>query len=112
MLEASLFGFLGASSLLIGALLTMWLRPSRRVIGAVMAFGAGTLISAIAYELVLDAIQSSRGFQVALGLAAGALTFFAGDLMIDRSGGADRKRSSGAQADGSGLAIVLGTFLD
>jgi ZIP family zinc transporter len=38
--------------------------------------------------------------------------FFAGDALIDRMGGNQRKSSGGEQADGSGLAIVLGAVLD
>jgi len=40
------------------------------------------------------------------------LTFFVGDALIDRMGGANRKSSGGEQAEGSGLAIVLGAVLD
>jgi len=112
MLEATAFGALGSSALLVGAGLTYWLRPSRVVIGCVMAFGAGTLISAVAFELVLDIIEMDRPVHLAVGLSLGALAFFAGDLWIDSRGGAARKRSTGEQADGSPLAIVLGTLLD
>jgi ZIP family zinc transporter len=49
---------------------------------------------------------------VAAGLFAGSFTFFVGDALIDRMGGEDRKDSDGAQAEGSPLAIVLGTVLD
>jgi ZIP family zinc transporter len=38
--------------------------------------------------------------------------FFAGDRLIDRMGGDNRKRSHGGQAAGTALAIVLGTVLD
>ena len=38
--------------------------------------------------------------------------FFVGDALLDRMGGADRKSSSGEQAAGSPLAIVLGIVLD
>ena len=77
-----------------------------------MAFGAGVLISAVAYELVAEAVETSAGSGgVALGLAAGALTFFAGDALIDRMGGEGRKRMKRA-AGGSALAIVLGIVLD
>jgi ZIP family zinc transporter len=65
MLEAAAFGAAGASSLLVGAWLAYWLRPSRVVIGCVMAFGAGTLISAVAFELVLDIIQMGRPLHLA-----------------------------------------------
>jgi ZIP family zinc transporter len=112
MLEAAAFGALGASALLVGAGLTYWLQPARAVIGYVMAFGAGTLISAVAYELVLDTLEMGRPVQLAVGLSLGSLVFFVGDFLIDARGGGDRKRSTGEQADGSPLAIVLGTLLD
>ncbi len=109
MVEAGLLGFLGASSLLVGAALTIGLHPSRRAIGNIMAIGAGTLISAVTYELVLEAASTGEGVRVATGLFTGALAFYFGDLYIDRRGGDDRKRSTGDQTAGSGIAIVLGT---
>ena len=44
-----------------------------------MAFGAGVLISAVAYELVAEAFDTPAERHLGLGLAAGALTFFVGD---------------------------------
>ena len=78
-----------------------------------MAFGAGVLISAVAFELFLDAADAveDRGW-LAAGLFAGALTFFVGDTIIDRMGGEGRKSMMGAQAGGTALAIVLGIVLD
>jgi zinc transporter, ZIP family len=110
--EGFWWGLLGSSSLIIGALLVLWRTPSRRLTGLIMAFGAGVLISAVAYDLVEDAAESASGWLLLVGLAAGALTFFVGDLLIDRSGGAGRKRSTGSQAGGAGGAIALGTVLD
>jgi ZIP family zinc transporter len=82
-------------------------------LGLIMAFGAGVLVSAVAYELVQEElITSVSGIGVAAGLLAGAGTFFAGDSYIDHLGGQHRKRSSGLQAEGSPLAIVLGIVLD
>jgi len=64
-----------------------------------MAFGSGVLISAVAYELVEDAFGSGdRGGAVGLGLLAGTLTFYLGDLAIDRFGGGreeERRRGAG-----------------
>jgi len=83
------------------------------MLGLAMAFGSGVLISAVAFDLVEEAFGRSSGEgRVALGLFAGAVTFFAGDLVIDRMGGEKRKSSRGEQAEGSGLAIVLGVVLD
>jgi zinc transporter, ZIP family len=110
---AFFWGFIASSSLLVGALLALTVRPSRRVVGLVMAFGAGVLISAVAYELVDEALQTAdRGVAVALGLFAGCGVFFVGDALIDRLGGSERKHSSGEQAGGVALAIVLGIILD
>jgi ZIP family zinc transporter len=107
------WGLLAASSLVLGGALALRVRIGRLVLGLVMAFGAGVLISAVSFELVADAFRVSGGTTwVALGLFAGCAVFFAGDALIDRMGGADRKDSGGAQASGSALAIVLGIVLD
>jgi len=112
MAEAFGWGLLAASSLIIGGLIAMVMRIGNRLLGLVMAFGAGVLISAVAYELVEEAFETSSGTGgVGLGLFAGALVFFSGDALIDRMGGADRKRSQGSES-GSPLAIVLGIVLD
>jgi ZIP family zinc transporter len=106
MLEAAAWGLIASSSLVIGSVLTFWLKPSRRLIGLIMAFGAGTLIAAIAYELVAEAAASGRMLMLAVGLAGGALAFFVGDWWVDRAGGEHRKRSSGAQAQGNSFAFL------
>jgi zinc transporter, ZIP family len=103
------WGTLAASSLVIGALVALWLKISLRVIGLIMGFGAGVLISAVAFDLVEEAASKSSGQgAVAAGIFAGCLVFFGGDLLISRFGGSDRKDASGAQGSGSALAIVLG----
>ena len=113
MIEAAAWGFVASSSLIIGGVLALTLRPSRRLVGLVMAFGAGVLISAVSYELVAEAAATAeRGRAVAAGLFAGCGVFFAGSWLIDRLGGGDRKDPGGAQAGGVALAIVLGIVLD
>jgi zinc transporter, ZIP family len=111
--EAFAWGAFGGAALIVGALAGLWLPMSPRLVGVVMAVGAGVLISAVAFDLVEEAVETAHGERgVALGLAAGALTFFAGDWWIDRMGGADRKTMEGPQEAGSGPAIVLGAVLD
>ena len=62
-----------------------------------MGFGSGVLISAVAYELVAEAFDTADGgTAVTLGLFAGCGTFFVGDSLIDRYGGADRKSATAA----------------
>lgn len=110
---AFLWGLVAGSSLVVGGVVALRVRIPQTALGLIMAFGAGVLISAVAYELVGEAFDTSPGSgAVALGLFAGAGAFFAGDFLIDRLGGQDRKSSGGEQAAGSSLAIVLGIVLD
>jgi ZIP family zinc transporter len=107
------WGTLAASSLVIGALVALWFRISLRMIGLIMAFGSGVLISAVAFDLVEEAASKAHGNGAAIaGIFAGCAVFFGGDWLIDRSGGAHRKDADGGQASGSALAIVLGSVLD
>jgi zinc transporter, ZIP family len=107
------WGTLAASSLVIGAVIALAFRISTRRIGLVMGFGAGVLISAVAFDLVEEAVDMETAhWAVVTGIFAGCAVFFFGDVLIDRFGGSDRKDADGAQADGSPLAIVLGTVLD
>jgi len=112
MLEAAFWGFVGGASLLIGAVVGLVAPFSQRVIGLIMGFGAGVLISAVAFELAREAFDRSGAGAVTLGMAAGALAFFAGDWWIDHRGGDGRKRSGGQQAGAAGMALVLGALLD
>ena len=113
MSEAFFWGLLAGSSLLVGAALALTVHIRPRLNGWIMAFGAGVLISAVAFELVEDAFEtSSWGGSLALGLFAGCAAFTLGDALIDRMGGAERKVLHGREAEGSPLAIVLGIVLD
>ena len=109
MLTAFFWGGLAAASLLIGFVLS-GRGLSKRTIGMIMGIGAGALISAIAYELVPESAIAGGG--MALAFTLGALAFFAGDWLVDRRGGADRKDIAGDQTGGSGAAIFVGTLLD
>jgi len=112
MIEAAFWSLVACSALFVGAAIALRFDLPQRVIGLVMGFGAGVLIAALSVDLAVDAFQRSSGLVLALGLAAGGGTFFVGDLLLDRHGAADRKRSGGTQAEGSALAIVLGIGLD
>ncbi|HET6968953.1 MAG TPA: ZIP family zinc transporter, partial [Ornithinibacter sp.] len=129
MLEAAWWGFVGGASLLLGAGVALAVRVPTRVIGLVMAFGAGVLVSAVSFELTEEAYQAAGGPAAAAGLLAGSLTFFVGDTLIDRAGGHRRKSplhggvlrrgrdhagqpaATAAAASTGGLALVLGALL-
>jgi ZIP family zinc transporter len=110
--EAAFWGFVGGVALLVGSILGLTVGASKRLIGLIMAFGSGVLISAVAFELVEEAFDSGGTDAVAIGLAAGAVAFFAGDWIVDHRGGRHRKRSQGEQGSGTASAIVVGAMLD
>jgi len=117
-------GAIAASTLVVGAVLAYVLRPSARLIAAVMAAGSGLLIGSVAYDLVEDAHLTLGVPMIAVSLLAGAGAFVLGTRLIERRGGAGRKRptdpvpagtSRDADEDGEAdqpLAIVLGSVLD
>jgi ZIP family zinc transporter len=113
MLSAAWWGGIAAAALLLGAGIAMRVRLPGRLLGLVLAFGAGVLMSTVAYELVEDALRADLGSPLlALGFAAGAVVFFAGSVALAgrpaRGGG-----PAGADAeDTGGTQIVLGAVLD
>jgi zinc transporter, ZIP family len=113
-MTASFFwGLLAASSLIAGALLTFWIRIGSRPLGLIMAFGSGVLISAVAFEITPEAIKLAAGTPMAaIGLFAGAITFFAGNSLVDRMGGSKRKSIKASHGSELGLPILLGIVLD
>jgi ZIP family zinc transporter len=111
MIEAGLWGLGAASALIAGALIGLAAKVPRRFVALAMAFGAGALISALAYDLTEDAFAHGGTLPVAGGLAAGALVFFTGDQLLHRRDHAKR-RVRMTRDEGNGPAIVLGAMLD
>src|SRR3954467_683650 len=64
------WGALSASSLLVGVLLGVRRRWPDRQVGAVLAFGAGALISAVSFELLEEGARVGGAGWLALGLGA------------------------------------------
>jgi CRP-like cAMP-binding protein len=93
---ALLFGAFSALSLPIGALIGIWTKPSNKVTSAIMSFGAGALLAAIAFELVKPALErEGAGFwQLALGVLLGCGMFIFLSRMLDSQGAFKRKRST------------------
>src|SRR4051794_35003850 len=102
------WGSLAASSLVLGALLAFARKWSARQIGAVLAFGAGALISAVSFELAEEGVRIGGLGWTGFGLAAGATAYFGADQVLERPSA--KERSSGG-AD-TGTALALGAFLD
>jgi ZIP family zinc transporter len=123
-LKAGLWGLLSGSALLIGAVVGWYAPLSRRIVAAIMGFGAGVLISALSFELMDEAWRRSSnagsGFTpVAVGFLAGALIFTLCNYGLGLWGARHRKRSTAEhRADdrkansSNGGALALGALLD
>ena len=92
------WGAVAASSLVIGAALGLVREWPRELVGLVLGFGAGALISAVSFELAEEGIKIAGGLPVAIGLGVGAITYFVAAGRVASMGG--------------GGALALGAFLD
>jgi ZIP family zinc transporter len=113
MSSAFLWAMVATSSLIFGGLVGSWWTPGKRTLGAVLAFGAGVLISAVAYELVFEAVNLAKftGFPT-MGFFAGAFTFFFSDRLIERMGGNQDKAANATQKSNLVVPLVLAIILD
>ncbi|WP_290061889.1 ZIP family metal transporter [Amycolatopsis solani] len=115
--EAGLWGLLGGAALVLGAAVAWWVRVPQRVVAGVMAFGAGVLISALAFDLVDEAQRTGGLAPTAGGFLAGAAGYVGINVLLARRGARHRKRSDDRQPSeqdtaGSGAAIAVGALLD
>jgi ZIP family zinc transporter len=116
-LEAGLWGLIAGGALVIGAAVAWWVRVPPKIVAAIMAFGAGVLISALAFELVDEAVRRGGASATISGFLVGAITYVTANALLDRRGARHRKRSgdqqpSEDQKPGSGAAIAIGALLD
>ena len=114
-LQATLWGFLGGSALLLGAVAGYFADLPQRLIAAVMAFGSGVLISALAFELMDEAFRTGGLLPTAAGFLSGALAYTVANRLLAAVGARHRKRSGGQQPSaeaGGGAAIAVGALLD
>jgi ZIP family zinc transporter len=75
-----------------------------------MAFGAGTLIAALALVLMEDAHRHGGLGPAAIGFLGGAVLYTIADSLIKRFLG--RRRRAAKHAEQSGLAIACGSLID
>ncbi|HEY9640809.1 MAG TPA: hypothetical protein V6C57_10015 [Coleofasciculaceae cyanobacterium] len=116
-LQASFWGLLAGSALLVGAGIGYYAKIPQRLIAAIMAFGAGVLISALAFELMNEAYKRGGFDSTAIGFIIGAAVYTLANWYLAHRGARHRKRSgqhqpSEDEASGSGLAIAVGALLD
>ena len=105
---AFILGVMCSVSLLIGALLGIYFKMSKRIVGLMAAFGAGALLSALAIELVapsIDAFMRASSADVRVhevrnfyhlvgGAFVGGIVFVLLDWVLVEHGGYLRKTAS------------------
>ncbi|WP_191247389.1 ZIP family metal transporter [Amycolatopsis deserti] len=116
-LEAGVWGLVGGAALVIGAAVAWFVRVPSRVVAWIMAFGAGVLISALAFDLVDEAERTGGLLPTAIGFLGGAVAYVLANVALSRRGARHRKRSHDRQPSesdvrGSGSAIAIGALLD
>src|SRR5262245_49837956 len=103
MLSAFGLGVVAQSSLLAAGLLVCWVKVPRRVVGVLAGFGAGALLAAISFDLVIEAADLEL-WEFALWMLVGVAVFLVGDRVVER-----RYGSSG---EGGAMGIVVGSVVD
>src|SRR3954452_466114 len=117
-LQAGAWGLIAGGALVVGALVAWFVRVPQQVVAAVMAFGAGVLISALAFDLVAEAERTGGLIPTIIGFLLGAVVYVAATSALTVRGARHRKRSqrgeqpSERQQSGSGAAIAIGALLD
>lgn len=112
-----IWGFVGGFALVIGAAIGYLTRISQRIVAGVMAFGAGVLISALAFNL-MDVAYRRAGFTpTAIGFLFGSIVYTVANVLLNRHGARHRKNARGKQPaesehPGSGMAIAIGSLMD
>lgn len=101
MLNAFLFSAVAQAPLILGGLMVYWFKIPVRVVGWLGGFGAGALVSAIAYNLVIAGDTLDK-LDLVGWLMVGAFVFVGLDALVEKRFG----EQAGA------LGIVLGAIID
>jgi ZIP family zinc transporter len=128
LIYALLYGLAASAAFPIGVLLGLVWKIPRAVLAAIVAFGAGTLVVALTFELMGEAVEQGSVLYALAGLFSGALLYIALDAWLDRlarksprlegaeamqvEAGAAAKPESARQASVSGTALLAGALID
>ncbi len=112
--RAAFWGFVAGLALLAGAAVGYYARVGGKTISTVMAFGAGVLVSALAFDLMDEAYNQGGLDAAIIGLVAGAVIYVGANAIVESRGGKHRKRSGEQQSSGggAGTAIAIGSLID
>lgn len=115
-LQAGWWGLVAGAALVLGAFVGVRFDVPQRLVAAIMAFGSGVLISALAFELMDEAFEAGGFASTAAGFLLGAVVYTAANWWLARKGARHRKRSGPRppkdDQEGSGTALAVGALLD
>jgi ZIP family zinc transporter len=95
--DALIFGMIASSALVLGALVGARVQLPKAVLAAMLAFAAGALITALAFELFEDAYEHGGIWRAAIGLIVGAAVFTALSAWLDRAAQGRRRQRDGSE---------------
>lgn len=101
MMMSLLFGVVASSALIIGALVGARFTLPKRVLAILLSFAAGSLITALTFELFEDAFERGGIWRAAMGLLAGAFVFTVLSAFLDRWAQADPEPQAADDYEGS-----------
>ena len=124
------FALIASSPLVLGSFLGSRFTFPERLLAAVLAFAAGSLITALTFELFEDSYEKGGAVRAAIGLAVGAIVFTGASMLLDRyvagesdpDDGSDkmdkdaastgRSPTSASISGAAGLALLAAVTLD
>jgi len=104
LLKAFGLGTLAQASLLLAGLLVCWVKVPTRLVGILAGFGAGAMISAVAFDLVPEAEDHIELWQTVLWMLIGVAIFMLGDRIVDKR--------FGSEGTGGAMGIIVGSVVD
>lgn len=131
------FGVIASSALVLGAVIGVRFELPKRLLAMLLAFAAGALITALAFELFEDAYERGGIIRAAIGLMLGAVVFTVLSALLDRwaqagdakrakaadevqgsakldtdAAASDKRPTSASTAGAAGLALLAAVTLD
>jgi ZIP family zinc transporter len=105
---------------LLGCLLALTTKLSKKTIAVIMGFGSGVLVASLVFSLIEEAFEMLQSIpSVIIGFISGGLAYTLANYYPDRRTSQGnirhRKKSHGTGAGGGkapGLAILVGSVMD
>ena len=121
MVQATVFGLVASSALVIGGTVGAFWHAPTQLTGIFLAFASGSLISALCFELFPEAVEIGGHGWAGGGLVAGAAAFVATDTLVgkyvahpeqDVQAGQREVVHGAAASPGVGFALLAAVTLD